>query len=244
MPRARLSVLSVLLALVLVTPARSREKPEKSVQEIEGWGSAIDPDDDCSFKLDRKTGLVSIRVPGKPHLLSVEVPKLAMNAPRIMREVSGDFVVRVKAIGSVVPGDEPSSRYSPYHGEGLLIWQDRKNYARLERAAYIKDGKVVPYVNFEQRKNGRLTLSEGYNGRDGVISLAIERRDGKVRAAFRREGAEWTTLPALTGLGKTDIRVGVFAINAAKDTLTAEFRDFELSDKPEPLTPKELIEKP
>lgn len=243
MPRARLLALSAIAACVLAVPASSREA-DKEVQDMGDWGSAIDPDDDCTFKLDRKAGRVSIVVPGKAHLLSVEVPRPVMNAPRVLRNVSGDFVVRVKATGPVLPGDEASSRYAPYHGEGLLIWQDRKNYVRLERAAYVKDGKVLPYVNFEHRKNGRLGLSKGYNGPDGPISLAIERRDGEIHAAFRREGEDWTNLPALTGLTLTDVRVGVFAINAARNPLTAEFEGFELSDKPEPLAPKALPEKP
>ena len=215
------------------------------MQVLEGWGAAIDPDDDCAFKLDRKTGRVSIVVPGKPHLLSAEVPRLAMNAPRIVREVSGDFVVRVVATGAVLPADEASSRYAPYHGEGLLIWQDRKNYVRLERAVVIKDGKVVPYVNFEQRKNGKLSLSNGYNGPDSPTSLAIERRDGEVHAAYRREGGDWTTLPALTGLSKTDIRVGVFAVNAAQEPAhrrVSGLRAFGQARTPH--TPKILIEKP
>lgn len=173
-------------------------------------------------------------MPARAHLLSVEAAKPEMNAPRILQDVSGEFVVRVKVAGSVTPVSGSTSQYAPYQGEGLLVWQDDRNYVRLERAAYVVGGKIKSYANFEQRKGGKLGLSKGFNGPDGPMALAIERRGDELHAAFRREGEDWTKLPALTGLDKTDVRVGVVAINAARNRLTAEFREFEVSHKSTP----------
>ena len=96
----------------------------------------------------------SIFVPAKPHILSAEIGRL--NAPRILREVRGDFDARVTVAGVFHPAGRSTVRAyaSPYHGGGILLWQDQENYVRLEIAADVQHGKSRPYVNFEYRKDG------------------------------------------------------------------------------------------
>ena len=62
---------------------------------------------------------------------------------RILRDITGDFDLRVRVAGTRRPGGRATTTaYSPYHGAGLIIWQDEENYVRLEIAADLQYGKV------------------------------------------------------------------------------------------------------
>src|SRR6185369_8187758 len=74
---------------------------ENSPQRIRGWGDVVDPDGDCTIRF--RQGKLSITVPGTPHDLSPLYEK--KNAPRVLREVTGDFSVRVKVSGDFEPGN-------------------------------------------------------------------------------------------------------------------------------------------
>ena len=76
---------------------------------------------------------ITIIVPGTPHLLSAELGR--MNAPRLLRDMHGDFDALVR-VGGVfhTSGRATVREYAPYHGAGILLWQDEDNYIRLEIA--------------------------------------------------------------------------------------------------------------
>src|SRR4051812_586702 len=99
---------SILLASVLAGASMPGEQGE--VLEIRGWGTAIDPDGDCKFSVEK--GRVAIAIPGTVHALSAE--RGQVNAPRVLREVEGDFIAQVKVSGvspprssSLVPARRP-----------------------------------------------------------------------------------------------------------------------------------------
>ena len=107
------------------------------------WGDAVDPDGDCQFELDPREDKVRIIVPGKTHILSAEIGHV--NAPRLLRDIKGDFDLIVRVAGTSNPGGKATTTvYSPYHGAGLLIWQDEENYVRLEIATECSTGRLAP----------------------------------------------------------------------------------------------------
>jgi regulation of enolase protein 1 (concanavalin A-like superfamily) len=197
------------------------------------WGGPIDPDGDCKIDQDQSENKITIAVPGTPHLLSAELGR--MNAPRLLRNVQGDFDALVKVSGVFHPsGKTTAKEYDPYHGAGILLWQDEDNYVRLEIAADVQHGKSRPYVNFEYRKDGALAASRGLKIGDGSSHLRMERRGDEIHAAFGPDGVHWTSFPALTAKLKDRLLVGVSAINTATKPLTAELVGFELLDGPRP----------
>src|SRR5689334_266420 len=112
----------------------TKEKDPKAAQVLAGWGEAVDPEGDCRFDLDTATGALTIVVPGKTHILSAELRHMKLGAPRVLADARGDFEAKVRVAGAIKPsGAATLPRYAPYHGAGLLIWQDRDNYVRLER---------------------------------------------------------------------------------------------------------------
>ncbi len=140
---------------------------------LKGWGQASDPDGDCRFQ--QKGGKLTITVPGTLHNLVADSGQV--NAPTVLSPVKGEFIAMVKATGSVRPGPQPNVADGlPYNGTGLLLWVDRDNYFRLERAGLIRDDAFITYVNFEHFKDGRRSFSEGQGLQDLPTHLRLERR--------------------------------------------------------------------
>ena len=101
----------------------------------------IDPVGDCKLIPD-PTGL-TIAVPGKLHVLSPELN--IKNSPMALIDVEGDFVAQVKVAGEVMPGRTPVEKMPfAFHGAGLLLWKDKDNYVRLERAGAGAPGIRIP----------------------------------------------------------------------------------------------------
>ncbi|MGO9917129.1 MAG: protein kinase domain-containing protein [Isosphaeraceae bacterium] len=213
-------------------PAPEGQAPEGQARtrREEAWGNAVDPDADCSFEMDPSEDKVRIIVPGKTHILSAEIGQV--NAPRILRDFKGDFDLRVRVAGTSHPGGTATTTvYSPYHGAGLVIWQDQENYVRLEIAADLQYGRVRPYVNFEYRKEGALAVSRGMNNGDGSNHLRLKRRGDEIFASFGPDGVRWNSFPPLVAKLNDRLMVGVTAINRSTKPLTAEFERFDVVER-------------
>ena len=214
----------------IADPGRAAEGRAQAAREKGPWGDAVDPDGDSRFELEPREDLVRIIVPGKPHLLSAEIGHV--NAPRLLRDIKGDFDVVVRVAGTGNPGGKATTTvYSPYHGAGLLIWQDQENYVRLEIAADLQHWKPRPYVNFEYRKDGALATSSGIANKDGSNYLRLKRRDDEIVASFGPDGLRWTSFAPLLVKLNNRLKVGVSAINSSTKPLTAEFEGLEAMEK-------------
>ena len=97
--------------------------------------AAEDPDADCS--LEAGGTWAAIAIPGTLHDFSL-LDGRRTNAPRIMTEVEGDFLVEVVASLGGPPQDPPVPA-SPvaFHGAGLMIWSEGVEAIRFERAAFL-----------------------------------------------------------------------------------------------------------
>lgn len=114
---ASLIALSTTAAVVLA-------EDDATPRDLPGWGRVFDPSRDCDVSLDLDRDRLRITVPGTPHVLSVEDSKLPMNAPRVVRRVRGDFTADVRVLGRLDPGRSKTTYYDPFHGAGLIVWQD------------------------------------------------------------------------------------------------------------------------
>ena len=206
-------------------------KPEKTIGRLADWSEVIDPDGDCDVVLDRKTNRATILVPGTAHLLSAELGR--MNAPRILGDIQGDFEIRLKVTGTSHPGGRATtSQYAPYHGAGILLWQDPENYVRLEIAADVRKGKIFSYANFELRRAGLLAVSQGLKIEDDSSYLRLERRGDEVRGAFSPDGDHWALLSPMIVDFKDRLKVGVGVVNSASKPLKVGFDKLQVTGKP------------
>ena len=200
---------------------------ERPVAAVVGWGDAFDTVGDCTIK--GAGANLKIEVPGTLHDLSVEQGKVS--APRVLQSVQGDFVAEVTVVGKLEPGGDRTSTYAlPYHGAGLLIWLDRDNFIRLERAAILRGNGFFHYVNFEQRSNASMTSSTGAATQEGPIRLRLERQGSTVKASYRLEGQEWVNVrgSVSTRWWGDSLKVGVAAVNTASVPLVAELKDLSV----------------
>ena len=72
------------------------------------------------------------------------------NAPMTLADVDGDFMAQVEVTGEINPGDSrPSDRAVrnlkfTFQSAGLILYQDKNNFIRLERAASIFTERLTP----------------------------------------------------------------------------------------------------
>ncbi len=199
-------------------------------RRVPGWGEVVDPSGDCKVALDPARDRLTIAVPGTPHLLSSEIAGSPLGAPRVVRDIDGDFKVSVRVAGKLDPGVSKSADYDPYHGAGLVVWKDERNYLRAERAVATIHGRTVAYINYELREGGRLAFSRGLATSDQPIYLKVERTGDQVRSWRSPDGSRWSELPGVAGSISGRVRVGVVAINSARHPLRAELDRFRVEE--------------
>ena len=201
----------------------------KPVPCLEGWGQPVDPVGDCRIRME--AGKLKIDVPGKKHDLTVETGD--MSAPRVLREIDGDFIAQVMVSGNIRhEGQRTSDRFLAFHGAGIVLWLSDQTYIRLERAGVrLQDGNFTHYALFEFRKDGRMSEASDMEIPDRDTYLRIERRGNHIYGLASPDGITWgSCTPIAVSLPK-EVRVGVAAINTSSEALKVEFSDFDVFKK-------------
>jgi len=207
---------------------RSGPKPEVNGTEIAGWGTAIDPDGDCKIDADGKA--LVVKIPGKLHDLNADIDKF--NAPRVLKDVVGDFAIQVKIVGDFQPGTKSMNPKSvPFNGAGLFVWRDSDNFIRLERAAILRNGKVGTFAEFEEREGGTSGALHNGNLTPGTAYLRMERRGSKISGFVSKDGKRWTALRPIDTVWPARLKIGVDAINSSNAPFTVRFEEFSFKGK-------------
>jgi regulation of enolase protein 1 (concanavalin A-like superfamily) len=222
--------------LVVCLIASETNAEDKKSQTIMGWGTIIDSLGDCTVKEEK--GKLTIEIPGGTHDLNAILG--GMTAPRVLKEVEGDFTAQVKISGEFKPGEKSAkAETTPFNGAGLLLWQDEKNYLRLERnifwAAQVgKYACLPPLVEYYeggqyQGTNPEGTLDEFFKGKSTWLKL--ERRGSKVIASFSHDGKEWEVAKEIDAKFPKKVQIGVAAVNTSAMPFTVEFEQFKVVSK-------------
>ncbi|MGO9469812.1 MAG: trypsin-like peptidase domain-containing protein [Isosphaeraceae bacterium] len=208
-------------------------------------GPLIDPDKDCKLVKDADSAKLKIEIPGKLHTLSPHVvtrrnKKLPLhNAPMTLAEVEGDFAAIVEVTGDISPGTStPKDRQGnmlpfTYQGGGLIVYQDKDNFFRLERAAsVIIDGlQPVHRLLIEAVKDGK-EAEGGYIYLDVPEKntlLIVIRRKGRVRCLFSPDGGNSVATFKEFELDlPPKVKVGLTASNISAKPFTANFENFAI----------------
>jgi hypothetical protein len=238
MRRRLVAVLGVSACLGLVPAslgispaARAGDKP----QEIKGWGAATDPDGDCKF--EEKEGKLTIKVPGSIHDLypGQKDEKKRFNAPRVLREIEGDFVAYVKVTADWKPGGKnPEANTFPYNGAGLLVWGPDGEFLRWERNVWLAGGAAVGYTTPLYYRDGRAanmpksSREEFY--KDRSTWLRVEREGGKVTTSVSHDGKAWTKTGELETEFPKKVYLGVHAVNSSDAEFVVEFEEFQVKN--------------
>ena len=193
-------------------------------EDIPGWGTWVDVDKDCEFKLDGKDALV-ITVPASVHDLWPEnpEPKQRANAPRVVQEVDGDFTAEVTVAGRVLGGEF-------FRSGAMVIWQDERNFVRFERAGSFRGKTPRHYCWLHVFRDGKRVVNlqkEPVEDADTVLRLT--RRGQKLEASFSQDGGKtFFNYPEQDLKLPPQVKVGVAALNASKAPFEVRFEGFEL----------------
>ena len=230
--------LSVLTSSVLAQEAEQTPVPsaeavdtqsdeERSRSMLFDWATIVDPDQDCSFK-----STVTIVVPDTYHNLH---PQRGMNAPRLLKKVKGDFTVQVRVICDLNPGQESQGVGTPFNGAGLLIWESKDNFLRLERNCYRAANDLYCYPPLiEHWNNGEY---KGFNSRPvpadeffegGSTWLRLSRRGDQLTASYSHDGTEWTDAEEMQAVFPDEVSVGVAALNTSNEPFLVGFEAFAI----------------
>lgn len=205
--------------------AAGTPEPEPTGRELSDWGLAIDTGKDCEFTPEQKK--LAIRVPGAWHDLNPDNGKL--NAPRVVREVEGDFVVKVKVEGEFKPGGKSTNpRGVPYTGAGIIVWSDSDNFIRLERGALLRNNKVGTTVAFEEREGGYRGAVHNITSKPGPVYLRLERKGSRILGAVSFDDSAWRNLKPIDTVWPTKLKVGLTAISSSGEPFAAQFTEYSL----------------
>ena len=222
----RLALSSTILTVILALGSAAETAEYGS---INGWGKLIDSDGDCAFIVSADG--ITIQVPDSTHDLSVELR--LMNAPRVLQRVEGDFSIEVEVGGSFAPRDATIDTRAAYNGAGILLWQDEKNYIRLERAALRRGEQARHYVNFESRINGRNVRfgqpTDFEADATKTCYLRLQRKGQRFLGAVRQtDDDDWIELTPKNTTFAGPLEVGVAAINASNMPFSPSFHGIKL----------------
>jgi len=160
-----------------------------------------------------------------------------VNAPRLLRPVDGDFIAQVTVTNALQPDPgRGSARRRPFNGAGLLLWQDEKNYVRLEFGAFVEEkGATARFALFEHRKNGLPAggLAQANTRLEArPTGLRLERRDRTLLGFVRQGGHDWTPVGQFEVDLPQQLYVGIAAVNTTQAPFAADFEDFNISSRP------------
>jgi regulation of enolase protein 1 (concanavalin A-like superfamily) len=220
--------------LATAGPANLADAPDlqagpASPHILKGWGEAIDPDGDCSIDLENGRLTIKVpQVPGKGHGLEAEYKTL--NAPRVLRDIEGDFIADLKVEGTFRPlGGSAKPNSFPFVGAGLLLWSDAGNYIRLERAAIVRQDQLLSYALFEERTNSRpVPPGGGLAVPDGPTVLRLERKGSQITASVSADGTQWRAFPPRTVQFPAKLKLGVAAISSSGEPFTVTLANFRV----------------
>jgi S1-C subfamily serine protease/regulation of enolase protein 1 (concanavalin A-like superfamily) len=203
--------------------------------------------DECKVDKDMEKYKVMLTVPGgKPFTLSPSIttkekkPKALHNAPRVLADVEGDFVTLVQVGGDINPGIDPikdpkgKSLNITFQGAGLIVYQDKDNFLRMERACRAQGMDQHRELLVEAVHNGRV-IPGGYyyielpGDPRAPIDLILVRQGDRIKMLFSFDQKTLFGFHDFTLDFPSKVKVGLTATNLSKKAFTAHFEDFLLS---------------
>jgi regulation of enolase protein 1 (concanavalin A-like superfamily) len=195
-----------------------------------GWDKPIDPDKDCKFV--RESGGLTIEVPGKDHDLAIERP--LMNSPRLLRDVEGDFVARVRVTGKFEPSfDSTTDQRIPFVGAGLVLIESDQTFIRLDRATLRSGDGLKAYASWELRQDGKWVrageATEKPLDEDKPTYLKLERKGDKLLASVSQDGKTWSELDPIEVTLPAKVKLGLLAGTTSSDPFKPHYDQFQLT---------------
>ncbi len=219
-----------------ITRGRPATKSMTAELPVKGWGTIIDPDADSYIVATPEMLRIVLASGGHDLWYGREDETKRYNAPRVLREVQGDFVARVKVTATWLGAPTESGSYT--RAAGLLIYESDQHYLRHERNRFMsgeQPGVVwswLPplYDRSEQR------ISQWKSSRDDIFLgestwLLMQRIGQTVHTWISHDGEDWKH----TGTHETSfpdaVQVGLLAHGLSSEKYAITFEHFRLTEK-------------
>ena len=238
-----------LLFLLTTSAVLAAPAPKKSWEQY-GWEKPIDPDNDCKF--DIKEGTITIELPGGDHDFSLRRKRL--NAPRLLRNVEGDFEVQVRVSASFHPSAQSSVKGQESRvAAGLLLMLTDKDFMRLDQAANRLKDDQPPIKTKEGPREGlrkgdldgsavfQMQGSQGMEVKMGTPWKPDPRaKEEHLYLYFERKGDNWCVAISPDGKKRTSqisykafplprkFKVGLAAYSTSTEPFKVHFDQFKL----------------
>ena len=208
-------------------------------------GPLVDPLKDCKLTKDDETMKITLEVPGgkvrtlAPYVTNRDNRQIPLhNAPMVLAELEGNFVAVVEVTGEMAPGSTlPQDRQGneipfTFQGAGLLLYQDKDNFVRLERTAGVVVDTLQPVrkVLFEVVKDGKQLNNNYLLAGDGDVYLMLIRQKSKVFCAYTSNISGGVPRPVQyveLDLPKK-VKIGLSAANISAKPYNVTFENFAL----------------
>ncbi len=191
------------------------------------YGTIHDPGKGAEF---RNTGdTLRVSVPLGPHLLAHA--KGVVNAPRVWREIRGNFTVTVKVlfpIRSPTPVKHTDAIESRAGG-GLVVWLDDKNFLTLTRDERESDGAPGEYFRSECCNKGSIRGSADYSAPQQSGFVRVERWEKGLICSYSLDGKKWKPLGSYSAEWGETLKVGVVAENGFKAPFDIAFDEYKVT---------------
>jgi len=205
---------------------------EFEANSLDNHWTWINPNADCFYSLTDNYGYLRINVPDSDHDLDVSGGN--QNAPRILQEISGDFVVETKLVFTFT---------ASFQSAGILLWSNSSYFTVLER------GYTDAYPKHFVRARAAST-TEAYGGwaelgktlfEDNILKLKVERRVNLFIFSYAKNDSIWTELASESMPLSKLLSVGLFVVVQGNDNpFYADFDFFRIFKMPPPSPPKNL----
>ena len=173
-------------------------------------------------------------------------PAIALNAPRVVRKVKGDFTVQVKVTSELNP--------TRFFGAGILLWESDDCFLRIERNAFL-NGEILncypPLIEYWKDKkysgfNEPVLPAKYFVGES--TWFRAERKERTVTISISHDGVVWIELKTVEVDMAHELMVGVAAVSVSQTPFTATFEELTIKElkptgagadaKPVPVEPK------
>lgn len=216
-------------------PPAPRDILRPSGSTIPGWGEVADPDGDCVFR--EHDGFVTLSIPATAH--DINPTHEGRNAPRVVRPIRGDFRAVVRVAGDFIPKAGSSSKFArPFHGAGLVFWQDERNFLALFRNSWsVGPGRYDCYAPlfelFEdgQPKNTNPGQVPAATFQGQSTALYLERRGNTLKGAYSHDGVSWEGWRDTPTQLSPNAFIGIAAGNTAAEEFKVRFDGFKILDE-------------
>jgi S1-C subfamily serine protease/regulation of enolase protein 1 (concanavalin A-like superfamily) len=185
-------------------------------------------------KMAHQPGATTIDLAGGAPLINAPQYRL-FTAPCAMVRVQGDFVAVVKVTNDFDPGGDvltlpnKAKAKMTFQGAGLLVWQDERNFIRLERCKGSLPGLELAHrILVEVYKGGKEAFTSYMNVPEGPIALVVVRKGGSVQFLFAIPPGKNVVFREMPVDFSHEVLVGVAATNLSKRPFQAKFEDFTL----------------